>query len=146
MNPTIILFWKFILHWTKNQIKTFTKPSVGKIVIGAFSDWKNCHRSFFWYHQNPSRSDCWKRPPTSTINHHQKTNQTTSIDKSGSVIVGFAGTVYSVLETGSFNHSTGHIASLASGSIPILLAVEVKTEKEETPNIAWDHGPDQADG
>ena len=38
MNPTIILFWKFIFHWTKNQIKTFTKPPVGKIVIGAFSD------------------------------------------------------------------------------------------------------------
>jgi len=38
MNPTIILFWKFIFHWTKNQIMTLTKPSVGKIFIGAFSD------------------------------------------------------------------------------------------------------------
>jgi len=38
MNPTIILVWKYIFHWTKNQIKTFTKPSFGKIVNGAFSD------------------------------------------------------------------------------------------------------------
>jgi hypothetical protein len=44
--------------------------------------------------------------------------------------------VYLVLETGSFHHPTGYIAALASGSIPILLAVEIKTEKEETPNIA----------
>ena len=46
--------------------------------------------------------------------------------------------MYSVLETGSFNHSTGHIASLTSGSIPILLAVEVKIKKEATP---WITGP-----
>jgi hypothetical protein len=43
--------------------------------------------------------------------------------------------VYLVLETGSFNNSTGYNTSLASGSIPILLAVEVKIKKEETPNI-----------
>ena len=70
MNPTIILIWNYLsLDKESNQDthKTFR--------------WKNCHRNFFWYHQNPSRSDCWKRPLTSTTNHHQKTNQTTSIEK-----------------------------------------------------------------
>jgi hypothetical protein len=37
MKPTIFLVWKYIFHWTKNQINTFTKPSVGKIVLGAIS-------------------------------------------------------------------------------------------------------------
>jgi putative transposase len=37
MNPTIILVWKFIFHCTKNQIKSFTKPYVGRIIIGALS-------------------------------------------------------------------------------------------------------------
>jgi hypothetical protein len=38
MNPTFILYWKYVFHWTRNQIKSFTRPSVGKIVIGALSD------------------------------------------------------------------------------------------------------------
>lgn len=38
MNPTIILFWKYVLHWTKKQIKTFTKPAVGRIIISTLTD------------------------------------------------------------------------------------------------------------
>jgi len=38
MNPTIIFFWKFVFHWTKKHIKTFTKPSAGRIIIGTLSD------------------------------------------------------------------------------------------------------------
>jgi len=38
MNPTIILFWKYVFHFTKHQIKTFTKPSTGRITFGTLSD------------------------------------------------------------------------------------------------------------
>jgi hypothetical protein len=43
--------------------------------------------------------------------------------------------VYSVLETGSLYYPTRYIAALASRPVSVLLAVEIKTEKEETTNI-----------
>jgi len=38
MNPPIILAWNYVFHWTKKQIKSLTKPLVGRIVLGSLFD------------------------------------------------------------------------------------------------------------